>query len=240
MFIHSPVDALRHVQALEDDAAAIMRDVAAQLANQVLLFFRGQGLSGPLRLAEKAFRPAVFPFPALPVDTGHNVPEVLEFRDRRLAELDETLIVASVPDAIATGRVSDPGGSRNRLQSPVLLDAIRDPGISSGSSCGRRPEGVVTQRRCARRLGWGRATGDSSTARPLHNRKKRPHSRRFHEVGETGFEPATFRPPAGCATRLRHSPWYVAKRATGIEPALEAWKASVQPQHFARLRLPSV
>src|ERR1043165_8292560 len=55
------------------------------------------------------------------------------------------------------------------------------------------------------------------------------------EIGETGFEPATARPPAGCATRLRHSPWcYVPERATGIEPALEAWKASVQPQHFAR------
>src|SRR5215203_4857108 len=56
----------------------------------------------------------------------------------------------------------------------------------------------------------------------------------FSVVGETGFEPATARPPAGCATRLRHSPWLSRKRATGIEPALEAWKASVQPQHFAR------
>jgi hypothetical protein len=61
----------------------------------------------------------------------------------------------------------------------------------------------------------------------------------YHElqalrIGETGFEPATARPPAGCATRLRHSPWLSRKRATGIEPALEAWKASVQPQHFAR------
>jgi hypothetical protein len=57
---------------------------------------------------------------------------------------------------------------------------------------------------------------------------------RFRLIGETGFEPATARPPAGCATRLRHSPWLPRKRATGIEPALEAWKASVQPQHFAR------
>lgn len=62
---------------------------------------------------------------------------------------------------------------------------------------------------------------------------KGPLLRAFRVIGETGFEPATARPPAGCATRLRHSP-YVFKRATGIEPALEAWKASVQPQHFAR------
>src|SRR5215211_8366299 len=63
---------------------------------------------------------------------------------------------------------------------------------------------------------------------------KRPAKAHLFEVGETGFEPATARPPAGCATRLRHSPWLSRKRATGIEPALEAWKASVQPQHFAR------
>src|ERR1017187_4248800 len=63
--------------------------------------------------------------------------------------------------------------------------------------------------------------------------QKRAGLQDFSLVGETGFEPATARPPAGCATRLRHSPWQ-AKRATGIEPALEAWKASVQPQHFAR------
>src|SRR5215204_4410978 len=66
------------------------------------------------------------------------------------------------------------------------------------------------------------------------NSRKALQKQTFPQVGETGFEPATARPPAGCATRLRHSPWLSRKRATGIEPALEAWKASVQPQHFAR------
>lgn len=70
---------------------------------------------------------------------------------------------------------------------------------------------------------------------PVVRPAKSPDLQGFFSIGETGFEPATARPPAGCATRLRHSPWsYVTERATGIEPALEAWKASVQPQHFAR------
>src|SRR5215217_3079481 len=76
-------------------------------------------------------------------------------------------------------------------------------------------------------------TPPEATATPRGSRKGM-QKQTFSEVGETGFKPATARPPAGCATRLRHSPWLSRKRATGIEPALEAWKASVQPQHFAR------
>src|SRR5688572_33162653 len=70
--------------------------------------------------------------------------------------------------------------------------------------------------------------------RTAHLRPEKARFPGFFLIGETGFEPATARPPAGCATGLRHSPWLSRKRATGIEPALEAWKASVQPQHFAR------
>ncbi len=132
---------LRHVQALEDEAVAIMREVAAQFRRPVLLFSGGKDSVVLLRLAEKAFRPAPLPFPIMHVDTGHNFPEVLEFRDRRLAELGEELIVASVPEAIAAGRIEDdPSGSRNRLQSPVLLDAIRAHGFDAAFGGGRRDE----------------------------------------------------------------------------------------------------
>src|SRR5689334_24425307 len=88
------------------------------------------------------------------------------------------------------------------------------------------------------RRGAGRTVHRRYTAslrEPRLPQAKTPPERGFPPIGETGFEPATARPPAGCATRLRHSPWHP-ERATGIEPALEAWKASVQPQHFARKR----
>ena len=130
------------MQALEDEAIAIMREVAAQFRRPVVMFSGGKDSVVLLRLAEKAFRPGRFPFPVLHVDTGHNFPEVLEFRDRRLDELDEELIVASVPEAIAAGRVTEdePGGSRNRLQSRVLLDAIEEHGFDAAIGGARRDE----------------------------------------------------------------------------------------------------
>ena len=108
----------------------VFREVAAELERPVLLFSGGKDSIVLLRLAEKAFRPGRFPFPVLHVDTGHNFPEVLEFRDRRVEEIGERLIVAKVEDSIAAGRAreewipSKPGTSRNRLQTVTLLDAI--------------------------------------------------------------------------------------------------------------------
>jgi sulfate adenylyltransferase subunit 2 len=95
-----------------------------------------------LRLAEKAFAPAPIPFPVMHVDTGHNFPEALEFRDRRIAELGVRLVVASVPDAIAAGRVVEerPGASRNRLQTTVLLEAIAEHRFDAVFGGGRRDE----------------------------------------------------------------------------------------------------
>jgi sulfate adenylyltransferase subunit 2 len=121
---------------------AIMREVAAQFRRPALLFSGGKDSVVLLRLAEKAFRPGRFPFPVLHVDTGHNFPEVLEFRDRRLEDLGEELLVASVPEAIEAGRVheEEPGGSRNRLQSRVLLDAIEDHGFDAALGGARRDE----------------------------------------------------------------------------------------------------
>jgi len=120
-----------------------MREVAAEFERPVLLFSGGKDSIALLRLAEKAFRPGPFPFPILHVDTGHNFPEALEFRDRRVAELGERLIVASVEDSIRAGRVVDetgPRASRNALQTVTLLDAIAEHGFDAAFGGARRDE----------------------------------------------------------------------------------------------------
>src|ERR1700690_4024568 len=116
-----------HLRALESEAVHVLREVAAGFERPVLLFSGGKDSIVLLRLAEKAFRPARFPFPLMHIDTGENFPETIEFRDRRVAELGERLIVASVQDSIDQGRVTEetgPRASRNRLQTTTLLDAI--------------------------------------------------------------------------------------------------------------------
>ena len=116
---------LSHLRTLEAESIHIFREVVAELERPVLLFSGGKDSIVMLRLAEKAFWPARIPFPVLHVDTGLNFDEVLEFRDRRVKELGVHLIVASVPEAIAQGLVrEEPNGSRNRIQTPVLLDAV--------------------------------------------------------------------------------------------------------------------
>ena len=132
-----------HLKALESEAIHIFREVAAELERPVLLFSGGKDSIVLLRLAEKAFRPARFPFPLMHVDTGHNFPEVIEFRDRRVAELGERLIVASVQDSIDAGRVAEetgPRASRNRLQTVTLLDAIKEHGFDAAFGGARRDE----------------------------------------------------------------------------------------------------
>src|SRR4029079_17688739 len=104
-----------HLDQLEDEAVHVMREVAAELERPVLLFSGGKDSIVLLRLAEKAFRAGRFPVPLMHVDTGHNFPEVIEFRDRRVAELGEQLIVASVQESIDAGRAVEHGLSRNRL-----------------------------------------------------------------------------------------------------------------------------
>ncbi len=134
---------LSHLRALESEAIHVMREVAAELERPVLLFSGGKDSIVLLRLAEKAFRPAPFPFPLMHVDTGHNFPEVIEFRDRRVAELGERLIVASVQDSIDSGRVVEetgPRASRNRLQTVTLLDAIAEHGFDAAFGGARRDE----------------------------------------------------------------------------------------------------
>ena len=119
-----------------------MREVAAEFERPVLLFSGGKDSIVLLRLAEKAFRPARFPFPVMHIDTGHNFPEVLDFRDRRVEELGERLIVASVQESIDKGRVSEEPGnpSRNRLQTTTLLDAILEHQFDAVFGGARRDE----------------------------------------------------------------------------------------------------
>jgi sulfate adenylyltransferase subunit 2 len=132
-----------HLQVLEAEAIHIMREVAAELEKPVLLFSGGKDSIVLLRLAEKAFRPGPFLFPIMHVDTGHNFPEAIEFRDRRVAELGERLIVASVQESIDKGRVVEetgPRASRNRLQTVTLLDAIAEHGFDAAFGGARRDE----------------------------------------------------------------------------------------------------
>ncbi len=118
----------RHLDWLESEAIYILREVAAGCANPALLFSGGKDSIVMLRLAEKAFRPAAFPFPLMHIDTGHNFSEVTAFRDARAMELGERLIVRSVEDSIARGtvRLRHAGESRNAAQSVTLLEAIEE------------------------------------------------------------------------------------------------------------------
>jgi sulfate adenylyltransferase subunit 2 len=134
---------LSHLRVLEAEAIHIIREVAAEFERPVLLFSGGKDSIVMLKLAEKAFFPARIPFPVMHVDTGHNFAEVIEFRDRRVAELGVKLVVASVPDAIAAGTLVDetgPRASRNRLQTPVLLDAIEQHRYDAAFGGARRDE----------------------------------------------------------------------------------------------------
>ena len=134
---------LTHLRMLEAEAVHVMRETVAEFERPVLLFSGGKDSIVLLRLAEKAFRPAPFPFPVMHVDTGHNFPEAIEFRDRRIEELGERLIVASVEESIENGRAVDeigPRASRNALQTITLLDAIAEHRFDAAFGGARRDE----------------------------------------------------------------------------------------------------
>jgi sulfate adenylyltransferase subunit 2 len=134
---------LTHLRTLESEAIHLIREVAAERERPVLLFSGGKDSIVLLHLAHKAFRPAGVPFPVMHVDTGHNFPEVIAFRDRRVEELGVELVVASVQDSIDRGRVVEetgPRASRNRLQTTTLLDAIADHGFDAAFGGARRDE----------------------------------------------------------------------------------------------------
>lgn len=132
-----------HLDELEAESIHIMREVAAEFERPVLLFSGGKDSAVMLKVAEKAFWPARIPFPLMHVDTGHNFEEVLDFRDRRVAELGLEIVVASVQESIDAGRVTEdkgPKAIRNRLQSVTLLDAIESNGFDAVFGGGRRDE----------------------------------------------------------------------------------------------------
>jgi sulfate adenylyltransferase subunit 2 len=132
----------QHLDWLESEAIHLMREVVAECRHPALLFSGGKDSIVMLRLAEKAFRPGQFPFPLLHIDTGHNFPEVIEFRDRRAAELGETLIVRSLEPYLESGRIRlrHEDESRNRYQSIVLMDAIAELGFDALFGGARRDE----------------------------------------------------------------------------------------------------
>ena len=132
-----------HLNALEDESIHIMREVAAEFEKPCLLFSGGKDSIVMARLAEKAFWPGRIPFPLMHVDTGHNFPEVIAYRDKRVAELGVRLVVGSVQESIDAGRVSEekgPKASRNRLQSVTLLDTIEQHEFDAVFGGGRRDE----------------------------------------------------------------------------------------------------
>jgi sulfate adenylyltransferase subunit 2 len=134
---------ISHLRALESEGIHVIREVAAELERAVLLFSGGKDSAVLLHLARKAFHPGGLPFPVMHVDTGHNFPEVIEYRDRLVEEMGARLIVACVQDSIDNGRVVEetgPRASRNRLQSVTLLDAIEEHGFRAAFGGARRDE----------------------------------------------------------------------------------------------------
>src|SRR5213592_2598932 len=135
--------ALSHLRALEAEAIHVIREVAAEREKPALLFSGGKDSIVLVRLAQKAFAPGRVPFPLLHVDTGHNFPEVIAFRDRLVAESALRLLVAGVQASIDAGRVVEetgPRASRNRLQTVTLLDAIAEQSFDAVFGGGRRDE----------------------------------------------------------------------------------------------------
>jgi sulfate adenylyltransferase subunit 2 len=134
---------ISHLRELEAEAIYIMREVAAQFEKPVLLFSGGKDSITLVRIAEKAFRPARFPFPLLHIDTGHNFPETIEFRDNLIERIGEKLIVRYVQDSIDKGRVVEEkgrGASRNKLQTATLLDALEEFKFDAAFGGARRDE----------------------------------------------------------------------------------------------------
>jgi sulfate adenylyltransferase subunit 2 len=139
--VSTPALTLSQLRALEAESIHIFREVAAEMQRPCLLFSGGKDSIVMLHIARKAFAPARIPFPVMHVDTGLNFPDILAFRDRWIEKLGLTLVVASVPEAIERGLVrEEPNGSRNRIQTPVLLDAIERHKFDACFGGGRRDE----------------------------------------------------------------------------------------------------
>ena len=140
---HAASQEVSQLRALESESIHIIREVIAEFDRPALLFSGGKDSIVMLHIAVKAVRPSLLPIPVVHIDTGHNFPEVIEYRDRTVEQLGIELIVGSVEDAISSGRIAksaDPGGSRNRLQTPVLLETIRKNKFGAVFGGARRDE----------------------------------------------------------------------------------------------------
>ena len=177
-----------HLRQLEAEAIHIMREVAAEFERPVLLFSGGKDSIVMLAVAAKAFAPGRIPFPAMHIDTGHNFPEVLRFRDRQVAELGVELVVASVQESIDAGRVVEetgPRASRNRLQTVTLLDAIQEHRFDAVFGGARRDEEKARAKERVFSLRDDFGQWDPKNQRPevwtLYNARHRPgeHMRVF-------------------------------------------------------------
>jgi sulfate adenylyltransferase subunit 2 len=173
--------ALRHLEALEAEAIFVLREVAADFERPVLLFSGGKDSIVISHLARKAFWPAPLPFPLLHIDTGHNFPETIAYRDKWAAEIGGRLLVRTVEESIRLGRVREqtgPGASRNALQSVTLLDAIREFRFDAAIGGARRDEekARAKERFLSVRDGFGQ--WDPKNQRPelwaLFNSRKQP------------------------------------------------------------------
>ncbi|MEC7357386.1 MAG: sulfate adenylyltransferase subunit CysD [Verrucomicrobiota bacterium] len=134
---------INHLEQLESEALFVLREVAAQFDNPVMLFSGGKDSIVMAHLAFKAFHPARLPFPLLHVDTGHNIPETIEYRDQFVSKIDARLVIALVQDSIDKGRVVEetgPVASRNSLQTITLLDALEEGQYDAAIGGGRRDE----------------------------------------------------------------------------------------------------
>ena len=164
------VASVSQLRALEAEAVHAVREVVAELERPVLLFSGGKDSIALLRVAEKAFRPAPLPFPILHVDTGHNFPEVLEFRDRLVAASGHELIVASVQDSIDAGRVKEDGPSRNRLQTRRCSTRWRSTASTRRSAARAATRSAPARRSACCRSATSSASGSRARSGPSRGR----------------------------------------------------------------------
>src|ERR1035437_741477 len=184
-----------HLDLLESHAIFILREVVAECERPVLLFSGGKDSAVLLHLAAKAFAPQLLPFPIMHIDTGQNFPEVLKYRDAVAKDVGARLIVAKVQDSIDKGKVADPGpmGSRNRLQTVTLLDAITDNGFDAAFGGARRDEDKARAKE--RILSFRDAFGQ------WEPRQQRPNASRNERI--RSFVPRRIRPVGSASATAR-------------------------------------
>ena len=233
---------LSNLRALEAESVFIFREVAAEMARPCLLFSGGKDSTVMLAIARKAFAPAPIPFPIMHVDTGLNFPEVIAYRDRWVKELGLKLIVASVPEAIERGLVQqEPNGSPNRIQTPVLLEAVEQNGFDCLFGGARRDEekARAKERVFSFRDEFGQ--WDPKNQRPelwsLYN--GRVHQGQTSASSRSRTGPSSTSGRTSTPRRSRSAPLYFAARARGVHAATGCCTWSTSSRRRSTARRPS-